>query len=619
MKILHITTPIRPTPTCFAPIGSLSILQAMRKNNINNFEFYNIDAFRPSYEEALDHVISAKPDVLVISAVVSTAYEYSKRIAGDVRAALPDVLIVLGGCLATSAEILLKKTEVDVCVTGEGEITNCNVYKQYAKTRNIRDLVHIPGLVLYIDHELINTGYEQQVLNDEIYDVRWEDLEDSTDKASITQFFYPAFNEDGVVALEALRGIDRVYEPHRRDKYVGQLASSKGCVARCTFCHRFTQGMRYIPLDVLASRIEEQIEKYNIGFLSIVDENFGTDKEWLEGFCKMIKKYDLLWLVSGIRVNTASPEKLLMMKNAGCVQAIYGMETGSPDMLKVMEKRVKIEHNYQAIKWTVEAGLYTNIQLVLGMPGESPRTISETSRFVKHGMSISPHQNPTNISINYAQALPGTPLYEYARHQKLIGASLDEEEQYLLKVSDRNPSDTVHQINFTKYPRLQCETWRLIIAIECNYHYARKYGLRHYYKKIHEAGHFVVPEKSSKLKKSTRIIKKIIGLNSYESKPDLLDFIKFRKYGILYIFYPRISFYMRSCLPLYCLLKYIINGNLSFAKSLAIEYLNYKLNVISAYKNRKTKIDTSLRTLLKTKIGTLEEDNPMMTDLRLGR
>ncbi len=84
-KILILTTPIRPNPTQFPPLGSLSILSALNNAGFNNTEFYNIDLLRPNYQEVLDHIQASNPDILGISAVVSTAYEYSKRLSLDIK------------------------------------------------------------------------------------------------------------------------------------------------------------------------------------------------------------------------------------------------------------------------------------------------------------------------------------------------------------------------------------------------------------------------------------------------------------------------------------------------------------------------------------------------------
>ena len=91
-------------------------------------------------------------------------------------------------------------------------------------------------------------------------------------------------------------------------------------------------------------------------------------------------------------------------------------------MLEVMEKNVKIEDNYNAAKWTVEAGLGNTIQLVVGMPGESPETIRETIEYCQYCLSLDEEQDPRAISINFAQALPGTPSGRAGR--SITGSSM---------------------------------------------------------------------------------------------------------------------------------------------------------------------------------------------------
>ena len=111
------------------------------------------------------------------------------------------------------------------------------------------------------------------------------------------------------------------------------------------------------------------------------------------------------------------------------------------------------------MRWTIEAGLATVVQLVIGMPGETSETIRETIEFCKYAMTLHPDQNPNDNSINYAQALPGTDLYEYGRHKGLIGTDLDGEEEYLLSISDRDAHDEFVTLNFTERPVLGFGLW----------------------------------------------------------------------------------------------------------------------------------------------------------------
>ena len=76
----------------------------------------------------------------------------------------------------------------------------------------------------------------------------------------------------------------RTHQPHRNDKTIFTVVASKGCVARCTFCHRWDKGIRFIPLPILMKRIDSLIQNYNLGFIDFGDENFGSDKKWLKDF-----------------------------------------------------------------------------------------------------------------------------------------------------------------------------------------------------------------------------------------------------------------------------------------------------------------------------------------------
>jgi anaerobic magnesium-protoporphyrin IX monomethyl ester cyclase len=489
MTTMIVTTPIRPYPTSFVPIGSLSILNYLRKNGIDDAEFYNIDGNRPSYAEVLSHITARRPEILGISAVVSTAYAYTKRLAHDVKQLLPGTLVVVGGGLAASAEILLRRGGADLCVLGEGERVMLNIVRRARTTRNPQSFADIPGLMLCdAAGKLINTGYEEPLSREEIYDIDWSDLERSS---NIDKFIFPAFNDEGV-AFTWFRADPRTYQSHRRNKRVVGLPGAKGCVARCTFCHRWDKGIRYIPPALIEKRLQFLIENYNVGFVSIADENFGTDIKWLTEFCSRIKRYDVLWQVAGMRVNCVTRDRLAMMRDAGAASICMGIETGSERMLKVMEKKVKVEDNYNAIRWTHEVGLELIPEIIMGMPGESTETVFETADLLSFAKTLAPDRDPLLVSINYAQALPGTPLYEFARKNGIIGQSLDLEEKYLLDISDQDAGNSVVSPNMTTAPNFIRQSWRARVLLRVAANYVKKFGAEHYRTKLMR-GHVFEP------------------------------------------------------------------------------------------------------------------------------
>ena len=633
MKILLLTTPIRNVPTEFPPVACLSLKKALRKAGYDDVFFYDIDNLRPDEDEIKETIRRYSPDIVGISSVVSTAYAYTKWLAFEIRRMVPKALVVLGGNLAASSEIVLRKTKVDFCVLSEGEVIFTNVVRAVENGARVKsDFVNIKGLIfLGEDGNLINTGYEKQLPKEEVYDFDWEDLEES----SRIDHFFPdpvvsptwGFHLWGSVSDQSAAAIHI-----HTGKKLGTIVTHKGCVARCTFCHRWDKGVRYIPPEILVERIQFVMEKYDVGFLSLAGENFGSDRKWTEELCRRIKPLNLVWRVGGMRASTVTKELLEMMKDAGCVCVIYGMETGSPKMLKIMEKNLDVKKNFQAMEWTISAGLFTAVQLVIGMPGESPETIRETIKFTEWALTLNPGQNPNNVSINYAQALPGTPLYEYGRMKGLIGKTLDEEEKYLTDISDKNASGALDTLNFTEFPKLICDTWQALIQIETNYAYIQRFGLDHYQdivlkyagvyaKKAGESGYFNEPQRTmEKISKDSVSVTFEGGVDQRElgqgKFPPLWRLFLQNKWKQITIFYPVFSYRIRRFLVLACLLRVYKQRGGSYGWSCIKEYCAFQWNGLL----RRNEGDVPYESLRKITDPLLQiQGDPAMVELRRGR
>ncbi|EME69332.1 Fe-S oxidoreductase [Paramagnetospirillum caucaseum] len=630
MKALIVTTPIRPRPTSTPPFGSLAILNYLRKKGIEDVGFYHIDALRPDFDEAVRHIVAQNPRVLGISAVVSTAFSYTRRLADAVKAALPHCLIVVGGNLAASAEVLLRRSRVDMCATGEGEECFLEVVRRAESTIDPADYTDIPGLVyLNKDGQLVNTGYPPSLPASQIFDICWSDLEGA---GTLDIYVYDPLC-DGEEEFWLTRE-PRASQPHRRGKKLATIRCSKGCVARCTFCHRFDKGIRYIPVDLLVARLTELKAHHDVGFFVVGDENFGTDKRWLAEFCAKIKPLDMLWRVSGMRVNCVNPELISMMRDAGCVTLMYGMETGSEKMLQVMEKKVKLADNYNAMEWTVQAGLYTVVQLVVGMPGETTQTIRETIEFCKFAMTLAPHQNPNDLSINYAQALPGTPLYDFARSHGMIAAGLEGEERYLSQISDRDAHDETSTLNFTDQPVLTARTWRSLVTIEVNHAYVAKYGLEHYRKVLLGDTNYFKRQRKRPIDgyfaNPKQLVERSLAVDSLHGTqdamelegeapelPSLFGLLRKRNLGLAVICYPELAYRLRRFLPLLVLLKVAGESGLGPTWRLLREWLAVKLGFVSRTQNEGSY--RSLRKLVEETASLEGLDSPAMVPLRKGR
>jgi radical SAM superfamily enzyme YgiQ (UPF0313 family) len=618
LKVIVCTTPVRDKAVRFPPIGALSVLNYIRKNNdFVQAELYNIDVLRPSREEVIEHIRTFHPDVFGISAVVSTAYAYTKQLATDIKAMFPDTIVVVGGNGAAAANVLLENANVDICVLGEGEVVFNNVVNRAVKTRHIPDFQDIPGLAILDESgKLLNTGYEAQMKAEELWDIDFADLEKT---GSLENYIYPLF--DGDHPVNAVFGKDpRTYQPHRRDKKIAWLDCVKGCVARCTFCHRWDKGIRHIPVDILMQRLEYLIEHYNVGVVAIHAETFGADKKWLAEFLDKIKKYDVLWAAGGVRANTLNADWVRRIRDAGCNSISYGNETGSPKMLQIMEKKVTLEDNYRSMKEAVDVGFFMGMQFVLGMPGESDETVRETIDYIKYGTTLAPTQNPDNFAMGYAQALPGTPLYEYARHKGYIGRSTDEEEDYLIRVSNHDAMDASVAINYTDTPKLRWLAWRPLISIEVYYNYIQTFGLAHYFKVLMGDIEFLGGGSGSTPSVAKRILSEHMNTLLAGKSPPMSVFFKLLrsdKPGLTYVIFPVLFYRLRRFVTLLQFLKIAKTEGLNPAINLGWEYLVH--HATKFFNKSFTYEYKSLRKIVDNDLAEISTDGAEMAPVRQGR
>ena len=177
-KIIIITTPLREEPTDFPPIGSLSVITSLKRAGFVNTHFYNIDLLRSTFEETIAYLKKEKPDILGISAVVSTAYAFTKKISFAVREVLPNTTIFLGGNLGASAEIILKKTSIDYICTGEGEKTAVDFVHQWLTANIKNDFSEVKGLAFLDENgQLVVTPDPEPLSKEEVYDLDWSILD----------------------------------------------------------------------------------------------------------------------------------------------------------------------------------------------------------------------------------------------------------------------------------------------------------------------------------------------------------------------------------------------------------------------------------------------------------
>lgn len=448
-------------------IAIVSLVKWMERHGYTraDWDFYDVDMLLPSDAELADYFRSYNPEVVGLSAVVSTCYAQVKRITRILRETCPNALIVLGGSLTASSNLVLRKTETDICVVGDGEIAWVGLLdyaKAHGRRKDAAALSAIKGLA-FLDEagELRFTGYGQQLKGEDNpfpdYDILLAGLKDRPQE--LRNYFRPGLGSTH------FQTDPRSREPHRRPM-LAQIWSSKGCVARCTFCQRSTKGYRVPHTQALDEHLQMLKDRFNVGFIHILDENFSSDKEYAYELGRVMKKHDMLWMASGVRVSSVGFDDIKFYKDHGCVSLKFGVETGSQKIMDLMEKKFTVQRVFETLKHCADLDLYSPLAVMVGMPGETNETVAETGRFLgrlAHMQGVEPRY--LGISVFYALPLTGTPLYVYGQQIGLVGRTPDDEERYLLSVSGTG-AGKMNYINLNGSPMRDVIWWDHLVALE---------------------------------------------------------------------------------------------------------------------------------------------------------
>ena len=144
---------------------------------------------------------------------------------------------------------------------------------------------------------------------------------------------------------------------------------------------------------------------WGVRHVMFVDDLFLASRQRTTELCNLIleNNFKMTWTCDA-RVDTVKPDLLDLMKRAGCWQISFGLETGSDEMLRRMDKSARVEKSERAVNWSAEAGIRVKGLFMLGYPGETPESIEMTKAFVRRiPMTI--------MNLTKFTPYPGSPVY----------------------------------------------------------------------------------------------------------------------------------------------------------------------------------------------------------------
>jgi tRNA A37 methylthiotransferase MiaB len=165
--------------------------------------------------------------------------------------------------------------------------------------------------------------------------------------------------------------------------------SVRGCPYRCSFCNYpflfNDDNFRYKSAKKIADDWEKYETEMGPKIINCLDSLFTMPRKRLFELCDEIEKRKLKsrWICYARSEDMAIDEVCIAMKKAGILQVQIGLETGSPQILKNMNKHCSLQENIKAIENCRKYGITSVVSLIVGFPGETAETIEETYQLMK--------------------------------------------------------------------------------------------------------------------------------------------------------------------------------------------------------------------------------------------
>lgn len=398
-------------------------------------KFWNLED-HPGYHcqgLTFDQILARIPndtDVIGISAMFSGEWPVTRALAVRIRTAFPKALIVAGGehITALTEYSLRDCPAIDLCVRGEGEHTFFEVLEAKQSATPLADIAG----VAFLDDTgaYVSTGNLPRIR--EVDAIPWPLWPEG-----YLEHFWAAGKSYGVAT--------------QRDM---PIMASRGCPYQCTFCsnaHMWTT--RYILRDIddLVGEIKTYRDRYDITALQFYDLTAITKKRWTVDFCNRLiaEGIDLKWsLPSGTRSEALDQDTLGLLKKTGCNYLVYAPESGSPETLEKIKKRIDLKTFTSSVVEAKRQGLILRTNLIIGFPHERRRHVFET---IRYGLYLA-IRGVDEVSINIFSPYPGTEIFDDLVARDIVTPSDD----YFLSLTSLNSDYTSRNpltVNPTMGPR----------------------------------------------------------------------------------------------------------------------------------------------------------------------
>lgn len=386
------------------PIDLMVIAGHLRKNGI---QIFLIDAGgeRLTLNELKRRVRPINPQIIILNTSTTTIF-HDLKVAREIKAIKPHSLIGAIGVhvMALPEETMTLSYELDFVVFSEPEIPILNL----ARTQRLSST---KGICYRQNKKFVKNDPEPPIKNMDDLGLPAHDL----------------------IPLEIYQ------EPQMKRRPLTMTMVSRGCVNRCIFCSSCFYGQyRLRSIKNVIKELTWITKSLGVKELKFYDDGITYNYTWAkELFERMIKeKIDLTWNTN-LRADFIDFDLAKLMKKAGCHTVNIGLESASQDILNNIKKNATVEQLEKGVADCKKVGLEVCGYFIIGLPGETDKTINQTIKFAQD-------LDLDLVTFNVPAPHPGTQFYRYL------------EENGYLRTKDWSKYDT-NSVPVFDYPNMTGE------------------------------------------------------------------------------------------------------------------------------------------------------------------
>lgn len=361
------------------PLGIFYLAAYVRKHG-HTVQVIDAEAENLTTDGCVKKITSFAPDVLGISST-TVAFHRAIELAKAYRAAHPDVFTVIGGPHPSSnIELTLRYDCFSCAVFGEGEETLGELLRCLAEGEEWRSL---DGIAYRGNEGKVTINNRRKAIE------------------CLDSIPFPAYDLIPDIT---------VYSP-QPSKYrrfpVANIITSRGCPNQCSFCDQsvFGRTLRQRSPENIASEMQLLRNAYGIQEINFVDDTFTIGFQRIPKIFAILKDADIdfSWMCNS-RINTLTREGVRQLREYGCWQVAFGLESGDAEILKKIKKNINLDQVREVLQWCRDEGIETSGFFMIGHPGETLESIERTMAF-----ALSLPLSGLVASIN--TPIPGSPQY----------------------------------------------------------------------------------------------------------------------------------------------------------------------------------------------------------------